>query len=348
LQALHETLKVRLPKVWVTKLLITINLLVFVAMLANGAGLWHSVNGVQLDWGANFGPATQDGEWWRLGSAIFLHFGIAHLALNMWSLWDIGQLTERMYGRVRFLGIYLISGLFGNLVSLVSQGNLAVSGGASGAIFGIYGALLVFLWLERTTFALVEFRWLFWGASGFATATIILGFIIPGIDNAAHIGGFIAGIISGCVFVQSKAKGMYPTRMSLGFALILVLLTVVLSKNIPPPKYRWSEEMLLRNKISEFIYQDQAINRTWLEIRQAGNQGGMSFDELAGKIDANISEPYEESFEKLSKLPANPAMPSANQLDNILKYIQQRKHESEMLAEGLRNQKGVIALQSKP
>ena len=67
---------------------------------------------------------------------MFLHFGIVHLALNTWSLWDVGQLAERMYGRWRFLCIYIISGLAGNLVSLVVQGNSAVSGGASGAIFG--------------------------------------------------------------------------------------------------------------------------------------------------------------------------------------------------------------------
>lgn len=348
LQTIHEKLKLRLPKVWVTKLLIAINLLVFVAMIVNGAGLWHSANGIQLAWGANFGPATQDGEWWRLGSAMFLHFGIVHLALNMWSLWDIGQLAERMYGRARFLGIYLISGLFGNLVSLVSQGNIAVSGGASGAIFGIFGALLAYLWLERTTIALREFRWLFWGALGFATVAIILGFIVPGIDNSAHIGGFVAGNLLGFVFAQYNAKRVCPIKTSLGFALILLSFTVLLVKNIPPPKYRWSEERLLRNKINEFIYQDQAINRRWLEIKQAGIQGSMSFDELAGKIEANISEPYEESFEKLSKLPTNPAMPSANQLDSILKYIQQRKHESEILADGLRNQNASGASQSKP
>ncbi|HEX7234295.1 MAG TPA: rhomboid family intramembrane serine protease, partial [Nitrosospira sp.] len=72
---LHDLLYQQTPRVPVTQLLVGINLLVFVAMLAGGAGLWHSSNSVQLAWGANFGPATQDGEWWRLGSAMFLHFG---------------------------------------------------------------------------------------------------------------------------------------------------------------------------------------------------------------------------------------------------------------------------------
>ncbi|MES2637589.1 MAG: rhomboid family intramembrane serine protease, partial [Pseudomonadota bacterium] len=193
MQSLHELLIQRTPKISVTKLLISMNVLVFIAMLIGGAGFWHSPNNIQLDWGANFGPATQDGEWWRLFTAMFLHFGAIHLALNTFALWDAGQLVERMYGHWRFICIYLISGLIGNLLSLVVQGNLAVSGGASGAIFGIYGAAFVFLWRERAALTAREFRWLFGGGLAFSALTIVLGFIIPGIDNAAHIGGLLAG-----------------------------------------------------------------------------------------------------------------------------------------------------------
>jgi rhomboid protease GluP len=98
---------------------------VFLLMLAFGAGLWHAPNGVQLAWGANFGPATKDGEWWRLATAMFLHFGLVHLAMNMWALWDAGRLVERWIGHLRFAVLYLASGLAGNLVSLVVQGDRA-------------------------------------------------------------------------------------------------------------------------------------------------------------------------------------------------------------------------------
>lgn len=338
MQPFHDVLKQRIPKIGITKLLIGINCMVFIAMLINGAGFWHSPNDVQLAWGANFGPATQDGQWWRLGSAMFLHFGAVHLALNTWSLWEAGQLVERMYGHFRFACIYLISGLSGNLISLVVQGNSAVSGGASGAIFGIYGAALVFLWRERAALTPHEFRWLFWGALGFASATLILGFIVPGIDNAAHIGGLVTGLLLSVVFAKSITARVMPIKTTLVAASIIVITTVTLFLNIPAPKYRWSDELLVRNQINEFLYQDQAINRSWLEIMHEGKQGKKTFDEIAGRIDYDISEPYAESFEKLSHLPTNPALPSAAQLENLLQYAQHRKEESKALTEKLRKQ----------
>ena len=308
-------------------------------MLVNGAGFWHSSNGVQLAWGANFGPATQDGQWWRLGSAMFLHFGIIHLVLNTWSLWDVGQLAERMYGRWRFVCIYMISGLAGNLVSLVVQGNAAVSGGASGAIFGVYGAALVFLWRERAAIAQHEFRWLFWGALGFASLTIMLGYIIPGIDNAAHIGGFITGVLASIVLSQTITARVMPIKITLATAFVIIIVSLILFINLPTPKYRWSDELLLRDQINAFNDQNQAVNRSWLDIVNESKQGKKTASELAGQIDSTISAPLEQSLEQLSELPQNQALPSAAQLENIKQYAEQRKAASEATAEKLRTQK---------
>jgi rhomboid protease GluP len=337
LQPLHLTLKSRVPQVTITKLIIAANILVFVAMLVKGAGLWHSPNAIQLAWGANFGPATQDGEWWRLGTAMFLHFGVIHLLVNVWSLWDAGQLVERMYGHLRFAGIYVLSGLTGNLVSLVIQGNAAVSGGASGAIFGVYGALLTFLWRERQSIARHEFRWLFWGASVFSVATIVFGFVVPGIDNSAHIGGFLTGIFSSILLSQSIEVKPVSRNAKLLAGSVIVLACVVLVLNIPAPKYRWSDELLLRKKVDEFLLKDQAINRSWLQIMHEGNKGEATFDSLANHIDEAISEPYEQSFEQLSQLPSDPALPSAAKLKNILQYVEKRKTESQVLADKMRS-----------
>ena len=338
--SLHDLLYQRVPRVPVTQLLVIINLLVFMAMLAGGAGLWHSSNSIQLAWGANFGPATQDGEWWRLGSAMFLHFGAVHLTLNLWALWDGGQLVERMYGHARFAGIYFASGLTGNLLSLVAHRGLAVSGGASGAIFGMYGALLVFLWRERRSLHPHEFRWFFWGAAGFAAATLILGFLITGIDNAAHIGGFLTGILGGIIFARPiDAVRSVSGRSRLLAGSVFALAIIILSSQIPVRAYRWSEEVLARKEIGEFLRDDVAISHAWQTILDEGKRGDISFDQLAGRIDTAVGDRYEESFEQLSHLPPNPALPSAATVEILRHYAERRRDASRALAEGLRANK---------
>lgn len=350
---LHDRLRQRVPQVRVTQWLIGINLLVFVAMLANGAGLWHSSNTIQLAWGANFGPATQDGEWWRLGSALFLHFGVLHLVMNMWALWDGGQLVERMYGHLRFAAIYFLSGISGNLLSLVSHHGQAISGGASGAIFGVYGALLVCLWRERRQLHPHEFRWLFWGASGFAALTIVLGLLIPGIDNAAHVGGFLTGLLSGVVLARALEPGQtVPWRPRSLAAAVFALALLLLVGQIPAPTWLWSEETLARKEVSEFLRDDAAIRQAWQKILNDSKRGGVSFDELAGRIDTAIGDRYEESFEHLTLFPINPALPSAKTLEMLREYAELRRDASRSLAEGLRSKdsakiREAIALEKK-
>jgi rhomboid protease GluP len=336
--SLHELLRQRVSQVLVTQLLIGVNVLVFLAMLASGAGLWHSSNGVQLAWGANFGPATQDGEWWRLGSAMFLHFGVLHLLMNLWALWDGGQLVERMYGHIRFAAIYFLSGIAGNLLSLVSHHGQAVSGGASGAIFGVYGALLVCLWRERRHLHPQEFRWLFWGASGFAAVTIVLGLMIPGIDNAAHSGGFLTGLLSGVGLARALIPGeVLPRRQRLLAGGVFALALLLLVRLIPAPAYRWNDEILARKEISEFLKGDAAISREWQDILNESKRSGASFDELAGRIDTAIADRYEESFEQLSLIPVNPVLPSAAALEMLLQYAELRRDASRSLVAGLRS-----------
>ena len=337
MQSLHDLLYQHVPRVPVTQLLVILNLLVFIAMLAGGADLWHSSNSVQLAWGANFGPATQDGEWWRLGSAMFLHFGAVHLTLNLWALWDGGQLVERMYGHARFAGIYFASGLTGNLLSLVAHKGLAISGGASGAIFGIYGALLIFLWRERRNLHPEEFRWFFWGAAGFAAASLILGLLITGIDNAAHIGGFLTGMLGGIIFARPiNLVNPVTHRKRLLAAGVFALAIAILISQIPLRAYRWSEEALARKEIGEFLRDDVAISQAWKSILTQGKRGDISFDELAGRIDTAVGDRYEESFEQLSHLPPNPALPSAATVEILRHYAERRRDASRALAEGLR------------
>lgn len=321
----------------VTVTLVVANGLIFAAMLMNGAGLWHAPNHVQLAWGAGFGPATKDGEWWRLGTAMFLHFGIVHLAMNLWALWDGGRLVERLYGSGRFIAVFLGSGLTGNLLSLMVQGDRAVSGGASGAIFGVYGALLIWLWRARHRVHPTDFRWLFGGAAVFSAATIGLGLFIQGIDNAAHIGGLISGALVGVVLARPMSEHSVAGGYVRGVAAAAYLSAVgVLILNIPAPSYRWQEELQARTGVRDFLAADERISQRWQAILSPENRKDASFEQLASRIESDIALEYQQSFEQLSALNLDPAAPSAVPVEVLKKYAQLRSEAAHELAEGLR------------
>jgi rhomboid protease GluP len=323
--------------------LIVANGLVFLAMLWHGAGLWHAA-GLPLAWGANFGPATKDGEWWRLGSAMFLHFGLFHLAMNMLSLWDGGRLVERMVGPFRMLALYFTAGLMGNLLSLFAQGDQAVSAGASGAIFGVYGALISLLWFSRRQHGAREHKHLFWGAILFSVLAIGLGYLIKGIDNYAHMGGLAGGLLMGLVLAPSDSHVPRPASRLAGavFALAMALMVA----NMPAPPYRWSEEQKAREEIIAFLGTESRLSAQWQQLMDQARQGELSFDQLAGQIESQIATPYENSFEQLSRLHLDPAAPSASTLAALRHYTESRRDISRALAEGLRTRDPGLVSQS--
>jgi rhomboid protease GluP len=336
---LVDQLYIRQPGIPATLGLIGVNIIVFIAMVVSGAGLWHSSTEVQLVWGANFGPATQDGQSWRLGSALFVHFGLVHLAMNMLALWDAGRLVERMYGSARFLLLYFLSGLGGNLQSLVLHRGEVVSGGASGAIFGIYGALLVCLWDKRNQLQRREFRWLFWGGACFFILLFTVGQMLPIIDNAAHLGGLAAGVIAGVMLMRPLDRDAedtsLPTRFSAAFVLAIAISILML--NIPAPRYRWSEELNARKEIARLLREDAEIRGVWQTLLSAqSHEREYSFDQLAGRIESGVANRYEDSFEQLSRINVGAAAPSASALAALREYLASRRDASRDMAKGLR------------
>jgi len=133
----------------VTPILVGLNVLAFIVTVIGGGGIMQPDGVAMLRFGTNYGPLTASGEWWRLFTAMFLHFGLVHLLLNMWALLSLGMLTERLYGSARFAMLYLFAGMVGSLASYYWHPNLN-SAGASGAIFGVIGALLAFMLNPRT------------------------------------------------------------------------------------------------------------------------------------------------------------------------------------------------------
>lgn len=188
------------PRPWerapVTFRLLVANVGVFVVMVLLGVSMTAPDPEQLLRFGANFGPATRGGEYWRLLTAVFLHIGIVHLAVNMWALWNLGQLGETLMGRGAFIVLYLLSGLAGSIASQLFN-PVVVSAGASGAIFGIVGGLIAFLSGREVGLPVRVVRSMRANMIAIAGINLVIGFSIPGIDNAAHGGGFVGGLLLG-------------------------------------------------------------------------------------------------------------------------------------------------------
>jgi len=180
----------------VTSGLIAINFLVFFGALYVSADPLRPSSAVLLTWGSNFGPGTSDGQWWRLLTSVFLHFGWPHVVANMVALSQFGPLVERLYGSVTYTLLYLLSGVLGNLVGIAwhPAGN---SAGASGAVFGVCGALLAALLRSRDRFPTDMQRPTQNSTLLFVAWALYTSFSSPGIDYAAHIGGLAAGFALG-------------------------------------------------------------------------------------------------------------------------------------------------------
>jgi membrane associated rhomboid family serine protease len=197
------------PKVWVTPAIVGVNVLVFVLMAAFGVSPVEPDIDAMIAWGADWGPRTAHGEPWRLLTSCFLHFGFVHIGLNMWVLWDAGRITERLFGNHAFLALYLLAGLGGSAVSL-AWNPLVVSAGASGAVFGVYGALLAFVKGGGTHLPKATLKRLQKSGIGFVIYNVGFGLLASGINNAAHLGGLAIGYGVGRLLVRPLDPEIVP------------------------------------------------------------------------------------------------------------------------------------------
>ena len=201
----------------VTYALILINVFMFLFPLINGTTEEF------YNLFASYGPFVKMGDYYRLLTATFMHANIAHLIFNMYALWIIGMQLESFIGKWRYLVVYLFSAISGSLLSVIVTPN-AVSVGASGAIFGLLGALLYFGYHYRVYLGTVIKSQII----PLIVINLLLGFMVPGIDNAAHIGGLIGGaLIMIGVGVKYKSSnferinGLIVSAIYLGFLIYM-------------------------------------------------------------------------------------------------------------------------------
>ena len=187
-----------------TQVIVGINVLVFIGMLLTGVSPL-SPRPVQLVmWGANFAPLSLGSQPWRMLASNYVHIGIIHIFFNMWCLWNLGRLAERIFDRWSYLLVYTASGIAGSLASLWwhPQG---IGAGASGAIFGLAGGLIAVLYLGKLPIAKEALKPTLRSLIMFAAYNLFFG-LVPGIDNSAHLGGLFAGLAIGAVLAGTVTE----------------------------------------------------------------------------------------------------------------------------------------------
>jgi membrane associated rhomboid family serine protease len=217
-------LKLFMASAPVTTAIIAANAILLGVMVATGVSAFSPQTQDLWKWGADFGPLTIGSQWWRVLTSVFVHVGLWHLAVNMWALWNLGMLAERIYGRWLYLYIYLFCGVCGSLDSLAWHPWIT-SAGASGAIFGLAGALIVTFRWGKLPIPPEIIRPILRTLVIFTIINIGFGVAVQFVDNAAHLGGFGGGMVAAAIVIQPMFRGRQNQgrRILAGFVLIGML-----------------------------------------------------------------------------------------------------------------------------
>lgn len=330
---LNEALNLDKGSMSVTYVIIAANIVVFILMIIQGAGILSANPLVHIKWGSNFGPLTMSGDWWRLFTAMFLHFGIIHLALNMYALFSIAAYLEPMLGKVRYITAYLCSGILASLLSLWWHTEPINSAGASGAVFGMYG---VFLALLTTNIIPKSMRnALLQSIVVFVIFNLAYG-LKGGIDNAAHVGGLFSGMVIGYLFainIKKEKSGKKAIWVIPAIVIISVFVCgyylqqnkVTLEERAPIVKFVENDGSFELDRFNELFQQFNNLNQNALKIyAEDGNNLAVLYNKAVP-----IWDQADSISSLILKLNLNEKL--QNKATSIDYYIQLRKMEIEIM-----------------
>ncbi len=312
----------------VTSMLIALNVLAFVVMGFMGAG-WVETASMRpyIEFAANNGAATTQGEWWRLVTAMFVHYGLIHLAFNMWALLDAGRVVERLLGRLPFALAYLSSGLLSGFSSLLWHQDRTWSAGASGAVFGVYGMLLGFMLKEKASTPSVVLRPVLRSVLFFAGYNLLYGLIQPRIDNAAHIGGFVSGFGLGCILALPPNPKIRALRQKGRMLIALGATTALCAAGValaPRYDYLFRERLALERAYGPTLHATEVAIRRQQAVLFGKIRKGGNTTELADWIEQSALPFYRSSAEKLAALQLTPGY-RTDEERNAMLYVAHSK-----------------------
>jgi rhomboid protease GluP len=328
------------PRVYMTRAIVGANVLVYVLMVASGVSATNPTVPDLLAWGANYGPKTVGGEWWRLLTAMFVHLGIVHLVFNMLVLAAMGPWVERMVGNWGFLVLYMLAGLGGGVLSLFWDARV-VTVGASGAIFGVYGAALGLLLKQSGSIPAEVHARLRKRTLRIIIINLVFGLMMPLIDVAAHVGGLVVGLFIGILLNQpftpeslARRPGRNLVSAGLGCVLVVGMSFVV---------HDWCAGLADAQSVLERCeaLEARAIER--YNAAQAKHQKQELTDEAFARVLEREVLPDWRTMHDQLKTIHNIPLSLQDEITAFIRYVQLRQQSTELLAQGLREGDGVKA-----
>lgn len=315
-QQFNDQLEQLSPVPWATYGLIALNIAVWLATLYLGGGIQGSPADKLLQWGGNAASEVQKGQWWRLLSATFLHSGLLHVAMNMLGLYAAGVTLERIYGARQFLLVYFASGLIGSALSLSWTAQGSVSVGASGAVFGILGALVVAV-LKHKDKLPRRFSSRITGLGVYVVYALIQGFSESGIDNAAHIGGLLGGCLLALIlperFDLERFRRLQLSRdlAALGIVILGVIGLVAAAPTATLDQRRlFASEALMQKVFKDFDANMKALQQEEEDVK-AGKISARQADERSRTV---FAPRFHQTTADLSQVILRPGDPRENLL----------------------------------
>jgi rhomboid protease GluP len=334
-----KSLAAATPRVWVVDTIVAINVLVYVAMGLGGVNWMSPRIEDMLRWGADSWALTTGGQWWRLLTAAFLHFGLLHLGLNMWALRSVGSLTERLYGNKSFGLLYLFGAIVSSLASTWWDRG-AVSAGASGAIFAVYGGLLAYLVMHREALPRSAYQRTFNSTVIFIAYNVFFGLTQVGISNSAHLGGLVSGFGIGLLLARplepqrraSQTRRRAALATVVGIAVIAAGLATIPKSGYDPVSEAAFEKAKAEARLS--AHDGYAEYNAIVKSMQAGKTTGA---QAAAEIREKVLPRFDGIVTALRVVAVHPSSPTRVLQELLVRFFALRLEAFWLVADAIEN-----------
>ena len=323
--AFASALRTATPRAYFTWILVALNVAVFLAMGVAGVGWFTQDTAKVLNWGADFWPYTTAGQWWRLLTSAFIHFGVIHIAMNMWALVSVGNLTERLFGNFFFLLVYLFSAVLSSLIAVWWDLG-TVEAGASGAVFGVFGATLAYLLFQNDSFPKVTSKPLMSSMMTCVAFNIYFGLTNKHISNSAHIGGLVSGFVLGAIVcrpldLQRRSRQTLPRILAgivIAFGLVAAGIHLIPKSHVDPQNEAAFEVAAANSRVSTI-----AVDKKYNEIVE--QQQKLPHSEIANRLDQEVIPELNRIVSELAKMPLKDATTTKANRDLWIRFLETRR-----------------------